>query len=547
MRAALTAIEWPDDERSVFATLRGSLFAIGDAELLEYRHRFGRLHPFQTPNELPDPLAPVISALALLRALHRGRNDRPLAETINRLLTETRAHAGFALRPSGEQVLANVLHLAELARAYEASGGMSFRGFVARLHEEAEGGEAPEAPILEEGSDGVRIMTVHKAKGLEFPVVVLADITAKIATARAGRHLNPEARLCALRIGGWAPVDVLEHEAEEIARDTAEGVRIAYVAATRARDLLVIPAVGDGPFDRGWLAPLNRAIYPAPGQRARAARAAGCPAFAADSVLDRPVEIAQHVSNVRPGLHRFEPSGYGVVWWDPGALNLGAAPAFGIRQEELIGKDADPRVVAADLQAYEEWRARRAGALADGSRPSLVVRTATEHTADASAPLAEAALVEVARDVDRPAGPRFGALVHAVLATVALDAERSQIDEVATWHGRILGATPEEVVAATAAAAAALAHPLMGQAREAWRLGACRRETPVTLRAPDGTLVEGVVDLAFAQGDGWTVVDFKTDREVEKSLESYRRQVGLYAAAVQVATGRPTTAVLMRI
>ncbi len=49
LRAALAAIEWPDDELSVFATLRGALFAIGDEELLEYRHQFGHFHPFRIP------------------------------------------------------------------------------------------------------------------------------------------------------------------------------------------------------------------------------------------------------------------------------------------------------------------------------------------------------------------------------------------------------------------------------------------------------------------------------------------------------------------
>ena len=547
MRAALSAVEWPDDELSVFATLRGSLFAIGDAELLEYRHRFGRFHPFRIPADCPEHLASIVTALALLRSLHRGRNYRPVAETIGLLLVETRAHAAFALRPSGEQVLANVLHLAELARGYEASGGISFRGFVEQLRADADGGEAPEAPILEEGSDGVRIMTVHKAKGLEFPVVILADITAKIAAARAGRYLDPTTGLCALRFGGWAPVDLLEHETEEIARDTAEGVRIAYVAATRARDLLVVPAVGDGPFDHGWVAPLNPAMYPAPGQRDRSARAAGCPAFGADTVVDRPEAIALHVAPVRPGLHRFEQGDYGVVWWDPGALNLGAVPSFGIRQEELIGKDTDPGIVEADLGVYEDWRARRESAIANGSKPSLVVRTATERAADPVGTTTDVAVAEVARDRHRPAGPRFGALVHAVLATVALDAGRDEIEEVATLQGRMLGALPEEVGAASIVVAAALAHPLMADAREAWRRGACRRETPVTLCEPDGTVVEGVVDLAFARGDGWTVVDFKTDQELEKDLETYRRQVGLYAAAIHAATGLPATAVLMKI
>ena len=151
----------------------------------------------------------------------------------------------FALEHGGEQVLANVLHVAELARRYETDGGISFRGFIDELREQAEDGQAGEAPILEEGSDGVRLMTVHKAKGLEFPVVILADITAKLRTASASRYIDSERGACAIRIAGCSPFDLIQHEPEELARDEAEGVRLAYVAATRARDLLVVPAVGD--------------------------------------------------------------------------------------------------------------------------------------------------------------------------------------------------------------------------------------------------------------------------------------------------------------
>jgi ATP-dependent exoDNAse (exonuclease V) beta subunit len=68
--------------------------------------------------------------------------------------------------------------------------------------------------------------------------------------------------------------------------------------------------------------------------------------------------------------------------------------------------------------------------------------------------------------------------------------------------------------------------------------GECRRETPITYRLPDGTLLEGVVDLAFRYGEGWTVVDYKTDRELESVGEvPYRRQVALYASAISLATG----------
>ncbi|HYE49930.1 MAG TPA: hypothetical protein VEB20_10105, partial [Azospirillaceae bacterium] len=78
LRAALAAVEWPDDELSVFATLRGALFAIDDETLLEYHHVHPShvFHPFRVPPDLPEHLAPVREALTLLGELHRRRNRR---------------------------------------------------------------------------------------------------------------------------------------------------------------------------------------------------------------------------------------------------------------------------------------------------------------------------------------------------------------------------------------------------------------------------------------------------------------------------------------
>ena len=567
MRAALAAIEWPDDELSVFATLKGSLFAVGDEALLEYRHFYRHLHPFRIPREnVAENLAPIVYCLEILRDLHRNRNYRPVAETIARLLESTRAHAGFVLRPSGGQALANVIHIAELARLYEEGGGISFRGFVEQLGQEAEEGQAPEAPILEEGSDGVRIMTVHKAKGLEFPVVILADITAKLARSPASRHLDSEVGLSAVRIGGWTPAELTEHDPDETARDRAEGVRVAYVAATRARDLLVVPAIGDDPKENPWGAalndwwtsPLHGAIYPDPAERRDAQASQGCPEFGDDSVRYRPKSGAGP-DNVAPGLHQFggtadkkQPSDYAVVWWDPSRLVLDVKPQFGVRRKELLEEPADPEIVAGDRKTYERWKSNRDASIAKGSEPSLTVRTASEHAAlnasrNASGEALEVSVHEVATTPDRPAGPRFGALVHAVLATVALDAASEEISAAATLQGRILGGTAEEIAFAAETVSRALLHPVLVRARRAAANNACRRETPLTLNLADGTLIEGVADVAFQENGVWTVVDFKTDRELETRLDIYRRQVALYAGAISEATGQPCAAILMRV
>ncbi len=569
LRAALAAVEWPDDELSVFATLKGALFAIGDEELLEYRYLpdVRGFHPFHVPGTLPDHLAPIGEALRLLAALHRRRNRRPVAETIMRLLDATRAHVGFALRRAGEQVLANVLHVAELARQYELAGGISFRGFVDELKSAAQAGQAAEAPIVEEGSDGVRLMTVHKAKGLEFPVVILADMTAKLAPMEASRHLDAARGLCALRIGGWSPHDLVSQQATEHERERQEGIRVAYVAATRARDLLVVPAIGDQAYDGGWASPLDTAIYPAGDRRRDHVAAPGCPAFKKDSVLTRPDNGIAGSQTVCPGLHHTggatPGSGFDVVWWDPASLQLRAEPPFGLRRQELISKDVSLDVVAEGHQRYKEWQAGRDAAIASAKTPSIRVQTVTEWAIGAGVagrpegrplqgqplqgrPLQEAEVVVFDLHPDRPRGVRYGTLVHAALATVPFDADAATLGRIVATQGRILAADADEMTSAAAVVRAVLAHPLMDAARRAAREGRCLRETPVTMTI-DGTLVEGVVDCAFESEGTMVVIDFKTDRAEGELLARYARQVAFYSDAIARATSMPSRAVLMKI
>jgi ATP-dependent helicase/nuclease subunit A len=574
MRAALSAVEWPDDELAVFAALRGALFAIGDEELFEWKQRFRVFHPFRIPPEIDQPLGidhrpsdtehlrPLAGALRLLQRLHRRRNYRPVADTVQELLDATRAYVGIVLRNGGEQALANVLHISELAREYEAGGGLSFRGFVDELHAAAQSAQAAEAPILEEGSDGVRIMTVHKAKGLEFPIVILADPTCKLSRADAGRWLDPAQHLCALKLGGWAPIDLLLHDAEEAARDRAEGERLAYVAATRARDVLVIPAIGDGPYDGGWLDPLMPAIYPSDADRRAPARTTGCPKFTSkDTVLTRPNGDPAGPHTVAPGAFAFPTQftnssahqlPYSIVWWDPRALHLGASSSFGLRRDDLIVKTGDMFAVQERLAEYERWRAERTDTIRKAARESMTVRTATAWAAEAAQTGLDQALldpslvevVELASAADRPRGPRFGTLVHAILATVPLDAGRGVIEAFASMHARIYDAAPDEIAAAVAVVESVLAHELLARAR---RSPSVRRETPVSWMQEDGTLIEGVLDLAFEEGNGAVIVDFKTDHELSAGEARYRLQVQQYVGAVARATERPASGVLFKI
>ena len=425
-------------------------------------------------------------------------------------------------------------------------------------------------------------MTVHKAKGLEFPVVILADLTCKLARAEAGRWLDPANDRCALKLGGWAPIDLLLHDAEEAARDRAE-VRAAHL---RGRD------AGEGPArragDRRWS--LRRRLarsadagdLSAGGVAPRSAAGPGVPLFASrDSVLARPDGDPATNRTVAPGTftlgsapsteqraassehrapsteHRAPstehpaPSTYAVTWWDPRALALGAESTFGLRRDDLIVKDGDMFAVEDRLAAYEQWRDARAALVAAAARPTLPVQTATAWAADAAQTgvadllAGEVEVISMPGAAGRPRGPRFGTLVHAVLASVPFEADPSAIERTARAYGRLLkDVTSEEVAAAAAVAAAVLEHDVWRRARAS---ASVRRETPVSWVLGDGMLIEGVLDLAFEENGRTVVVDFKTDHELAAGETRYRAQLQQYVGAVARATGRPASGVLFKI
>jgi len=402
----------------------------------------------------------------------------------------------------------------------------------------------------------VRLMTVHKAKGLEFPVVILADMTARLTPWDASRHVNAQRGICALRIGGWSPKDLNDHRDLELRREQREGERVAYVAATRARDLLVVPAVGDEPYPDGWVAPLNGAIYPAETARRNAAPARHCPTFKSkDTVLERPEGDPATSRTVCPGEHHFATGdqSYSVVWWspEPSILNLEAEAPLGLRRDDLIVKDVAPETRARYQREYMSWRSSRDEAVARAQQASLTVITATEAAAKgvgAEFEHVDVRVEDLSGNSAREGGARFGTLVHALLADVPFDtADDGLVERLASAHGRVLGATSEEIDSAVTLVSHILQHPIFVDAARAARNERCYRETPVTLRMETGALVEGFVDLAFEVNGEMVVVDFKTDRELEGALETYRRQVQIYAYAIATATGLPARGVLMKI
>ncbi len=485
LRAAAAAIEWPEDALNVYATLRGPLFGFADADLFEYRESGGSLHPFAPRPEGGSPIFGEITvALKLLAELHKLRNRRPVVTTISLLLEAVRAQAVFSMRPGGGQVLGNVGRVLDLARNFESGSRTSFRAFLSVLEDQAAAADTDESPKVEEGADGIRIMNTHKAKGLEFPVVILADITTNLTHREPDQFVDIDRRMAAIKLLGCMPGELSDNAEAELARNRAEAIRVAYVAATRARDLLVLPAIRERSNPDWWLAP-----------------------------LDRTARFAE----------------YRTCWFDRRVLDETREPAESWKNADLLSSGGGAQ------SGYGEWRDDRAALLKLGAEPKLNLITPSLLREPPPSSITVDS-VFVPKNPDRPASRRFGLLLHAALRL----AMPGRVHDIAAMQGRILGASGEEILAATDAAERVLKHPLLVQSRESPR---SIREVPLTYPIDGKLLLDGVVDLAYVHNDVWVVIDFKTG-ELDTQFEY---QVAWYAYALSQQTGLPARAVLMHV
>jgi len=239
------------------------------------------------------------------------------------------------------------------------------------------------------------------------------------------------------------------------------------------------------------------------------------------------------------------------VWWDPSRLILNVQEAMGLRQSRLLEADESGIVSTRGKELHNEWKKKREATLAVGAEPTLAVTTATgiAHSAAALAGASEEIRVEeTLRESSRPGRAGFGQLVHETILRVPFGATRSDIERIANYVARVVGASEGDAEAATIAVERALAAPIMRAAVASER---AHREFPILFRLENGILVEGIADLAFEtrldDSTRWTIVDFKTDRDLAPSLERYRAQLRLYLQGIRKATGAETSGVILWI
>ncbi len=489
----LRFVAQPSDRLSLAALLRGPLVGLSDA---------GLAHLFAEASGLDDLLDPPASLRAALDPDDRARLDEARTSlrrlvrfgptlgphgVLRQCLAERGYAAVLAALPFGAQRVANVDKLLGIAAAAEQRGGdeADLAGFVRHVDRMREAAQRESEADVEDAVTGsVNVMSIHAAKGLEWPVVFVAQ-TAHRGVPRVDRVLLDErGRLVALPGGVEVPDGFRELRRRAHAAEEDDARRLLYVALTRARDLLVVSGP-DGDVEGPW--PVLRAALRA--------------------------EAPFRVRVIEPGA---------------------AAPSLPVRARTEAAEDEN--VVAEEARADEAAPPRRRLALASATVQDVAWCARRFHV------LHDLGLREHTGAWSEAAAA--GDVVRRVLAQTAVDAVVSDPDGALAGAAAAAGEQREGAVAEAARAALRrFAHSPLGRALAedpARLLGA---SLPWAARLTEGALdvsVTGHADLVVrgdAVGrDGLVVVRLTTlpDRD-ERALPGADPELDLLLACVALA------------
>jgi ATP-dependent helicase/nuclease subunit A len=553
--ALLAAIANPLDDQALFGALASPACGVSPDTLWLLRSAAGaRRHVWpavervagrdeaelEEPGALERIPAAELERLRRFAAAHAELRARapqlPLAELIDAAVAATGYDLVVLMRPAGEARFANVRKLMRLAAEFESREGRDLRGLLDFLAARSEADADAQAATAIEGHDGVRIMTVHSAKGLEFDVVAVPDL-ARSLLAGSGTPLLPIGRDGeAARVGlqlrrlGAASInlyDYAELREECRRRDAEEELRLFHVAATRARERLLLSGV----------------VRPEPGGEA----SLRTPvieriAEAFDIDRERDSSFAVPAPEPRPGLAAsFEPAEIAV------RVNLASSE----RAAELTARRSEP-APASDLGGGPAPLVER--------RPPAVPNRPLSYTAigayeacayrfyaervlglGASGRLSNRYANEKSTASEAGAGAERGAAVHSLLEWSQANGWREPDADLVRRHAAAAGldaAEPGTVEGVLEPVRAWLGSPLLGGRIRA--AGATvRAEAPLLLDVA-GTVLRGSIDLLVERAEeAPLVVDYKTDRLAgaapAERARRYEVQRDVYALAVAEA------------
>ena len=479
------ALADPTDKLALVTALRSPLFGLGDDDLWTWRQGGGVFH-LHAP--VPEELAahPGAEAMAYLHGVHRRVRSLTPAELLAQLIADCRMMEVAAGQRRSRDSWRRLRFVVDQARAWSEAQHGGLRSYLAWAARQAEdSARVAEAMLPETDVDAVRVMTIHSAKGLEFPMVVVSGLSAGSNNIRGVRLLWPPEGGFAVRLGGNIQTNDFDGAVElDEQMDAEEKKRLLYVACTRAKDHLVVS--------------LHRPL----GKNCLAA------------------ELASHgAGDDAEDLTREWPS-----------------TDVDTRPRDLVPPPPDWDAwlqMITDARAATRWDPAINASGLEGSDPEVVLAAADPD---------DAGLAKSARDVELPPwskgryGTAIGSAVHAVLQTVDLRTGAGL--ESAVRAAGLAEGVLDETELVTALVRSALASEAVKRAavREHWR------ESWLATVQDDGRVLEGIADLIYREDDGTLVIiDYKTDAvpgpAIDKRVSFYRAQIRAYTEMLGAAAG----------